>query len=130
MFATDGDYREMLVSVRWRKLRAWKLAFNPCCEECERNGLAVAAVEVHHVRPVLSLDSRREREALMFDPSNLAALCHDCHVEAHRRLGKWQVRKWDKAEAARRRKVELSDFAAKFGLKTGNNDGDGETGAA
>lgn len=121
MFATDKDYRDMLLSVRWRKLRLWKLSHNPCCEECEKAGLAVPAVEVHHRRPVMSVKGRGAQEALMFDPSNLAALCHKCHVEAHRQMGKW-----GKDEAVRRRKDTLDMFAEKFGLKTSDDDGDRE----
>ncbi|MBR3466883.1 MAG: HNH endonuclease [Bacteroidales bacterium] len=128
MFATDKDYREMLRSRKWQRLRAWKISRHPCCEVCEAEGVAVPAVEVHHVRPVLSVNGRAAREALMFDPGNIVALCHKCHVEAHRQLGKWQVRRWDKKAAEERRRYELDMFAEKFGLKTGSYDGDRETG--
>lgn len=116
MYATDTDYRAWLASRRWQKLRSWKLGCHPACEACEEKGLVVSATEVHHVKPVLSVEGREAREALMFDPGNIVALCHKCHVEAHRKLGSWTVRRWDKKVAEERRRYELDMFREKFGL--------------
>ena len=116
MYATDTDYRAWLASKRWQKLRAWKLGRHPSCEACEEKGLVVSATEVHQVTPVLNVEGREAREALMFDPGNVVALCHKCHVEAHIKLGKWKLIRWNKKVAADRRQFELDMFKEKFGL--------------
>lgn len=61
-------------SPAWRRLRAYKLSINPCCEECERQGSdAVAARHVDHVV------SRREAPEREYDIGNLRSLCVPCH---------------------------------------------------
>lgn len=45
--------------------------------------LLTPATEVHHVRPVEEAFTLAEREQRMYDPHNLLALCHNCHVQAH-----------------------------------------------
>lgn len=84
----SGIYRRMIVSARWRALRAQVLHKHPLCQECERAGRVRAAAEVHHITPVDSVPTAAAKEALMFAPSNLVALCHRCHMAAHRELGK------------------------------------------
>lgn len=82
----DINYRRMINSMRWLKLRKQKLSSNPLCQDCFENGRATAATEVHHVKPCESARSVSEMEGLMFDYNNLRSLCHDCHVMTHKKL--------------------------------------------
>ena len=56
---------------RWRKVRRMKLARQPLCEECNRNGLVKQAQEVHHKMPIAQGGSNRI--------DNLESLCRSCH---------------------------------------------------
>lgn len=82
----DANYKRMINSVRWLKLRKQKLSNNPLCQDCQEEGRLVSATEVHHVRPCETAKSVREMEGLMFDYNNLRSLCYDCHVITHKRL--------------------------------------------
>ena len=87
--AKDKDYRRMIHTSRWLKLRAKKLTENPICERCwQEQQLVTAATEVHHIHPVEDAVTRSEKERLMFSYSNLRALCHDCHVRTHTEMGR------------------------------------------
>ena len=86
--ARDKDYVKMIHTTRWLKLRRDILTAHPCCQDCEAKGYITAATEVHHIRPeeeALSYSDKRQR---MYDPHNLRALCHDCHVKVHTELGR------------------------------------------
>ncbi len=108
--AKDKDYISLITTKRWQKLRKSKLSRNPVCEECwEKEGRVSAATEVHHVVPVETALTFSGKERLMFDPTNLRALCHACHVAAHVALGRGGK------EAARRRSSEkVEAFKRKF----------------
>ena len=88
MNKNDKTYRRNITSRRWLALRRKKLTAHPLCEVCECEGLVVAASEVHHKRPVESAASQRDQELLMYDYDNLMSVCHKCHVELHKTLGK------------------------------------------
>lgn len=107
--AKDSDYIRMIHTVRWVKLRRDKLSLHPLCERCEREGRVQAATEVHHVIPVERGLTADEKQRLMFDPHNLMALCHDCHVKTHTEMGR-SGKKQAKATA----KEHLQRFADKF----------------
>lgn len=68
-----------------------------------------AATEVHHVIPVEDGLTRAEKERLMYDYSNLRALCHDCHVRTHTEMGRC-----GKAQARNRAAEHLKRFKEKF----------------
>jgi len=57
----------------WRKTSKAYLAVHPLCEQCNRNGLIVAAVDVHHIV------ERVDDPSLAFAWDNLQALCKSCH---------------------------------------------------
>lgn len=57
----------------WRKLRLEKLADNPLCELCEKQGRIVAANTVDHIIPIQQDPSKR------LDKTNLQSLCKSCH---------------------------------------------------
>ena len=83
----DINYRRMINSARWLRLRKEKLKESPLCEDCRLEGIYTPATEIHHVRPCEWAKSVREMERLMFDFNNLRSLCHDCHVLTHKNLG-------------------------------------------
>jgi len=86
--AKDKEYRRLIHARRWAELRRWKLRKEILCERCKEKGLLTAAIEVHHIVPVETGLSLRDKEALMYSPTNLMALCHGCHVEVHKEMGK------------------------------------------
>lgn len=82
------QYREHITSPRWRRLRKTKLTQQPMCEVCESKDIYRFATEVHHKTPVESVALSRDQELLMFNIDNLMSVCHECHVELHKTLGK------------------------------------------
>lgn len=107
--AKDRDYVRLIHTARWQRLRRDKLSRNPLCERCAERGLVAAATEVHHIIPVENGLSRQEKERLMFDGSNLTALCHRCHVKVHTDMGRC-----GRAQARSRAGERLKRFADKF----------------
>ena len=98
----NPEYRRIITGKRWIALRALKMQKNAIenggfCEECVKQYRPGGprprkATEVHHITPIESAQSRQVMEALAYDESNLAALCSQCHHEAHRRLGKEHIK--------------------------------------
>lgn len=86
MMSKDANYRRMIQSVRWMRLRKEKLKVNPLCQDCLKEGIYTPAREVHHVVPCESARSVSQMEDLMFSFGNLRSLCHDCHVITHKKL--------------------------------------------
>lgn len=95
----DSDYRRLITSRKWQKLRWLQLIRQPYCERCARHGLHVEATEVHHVHPVQDALSRDDKVRLMFDPSNIMSVCHKCHVELHEEMGR-SGKAWSKRHAS------------------------------
>lgn len=60
----------------WQLLRLTYLQQQPACEKCLQAGRVTAATLVHHIVPIKDGGAR-------LDPSNLLALCNDCHEEIH-----------------------------------------------
>ena len=86
--AKDKDYMKLIHTARWLKLRRDILSQNPICQRCQADGRVTAATEVHHIRPVEEAVTLSEKRQRMYDPTNLRALCHDCHVKTHTELGR------------------------------------------
>lgn len=61
----------------WQRARAYKLARFPLCELCRKDGRAVAAAHVHHLRTI------EEAPHLRLNQSNLQSLCAQCHATTH-----------------------------------------------
>ena len=110
-FAQDSEYKAMLHTQRWHNLRRQTLAAHPQCEQCAREHRYRLATEVHHRVPVLSVADTASRIGLMYDPGNLMALCHDCHVAVHRSLGKQT-----KEENRRRTEGKVDDIMRRYGI--------------
>ena len=89
--AKDETYRKLIHTERWLRLRRDVLTAHPLCQRCEEEDRLTPACEVHHIIPAETALNRVEMERLMFDPHNLRALCHDCHVRTHTEMGRgWQ----------------------------------------
>lgn len=84
----DKEYIRLIQSSEWVRLRRAKLSTNPVCERCAEEGRLTPATEVHHIMPVERGLTKAEKARLMFNPSNLRALCHKCHVRTHIEMGR------------------------------------------
>lgn len=82
----DEQYRKVITSKEWRKLRAVKIANNPLCEDCLINDKTTPATEVHHIIPIQRAKSLKEIKKLAYDYHNLRSLCEKCHQKTHDRL--------------------------------------------
>lgn len=113
----DPHYRKMINSARWQHLRRSVLSAHSLCERCLAEGFVTPAHEVHHIRPVESAVTFAEKERLMFDPANLRALCHECHVRTHKEMGR-------RREDIRKRNAEQTAHAIRR-LFGGSKEGGG-----
>lgn len=84
----DLDYRRLIHSPRWVRLRLATLTAHPLCQQCEAEGYVTPATEVHHRHPVEYGINYAEKRRLMYSPANLMAVCHDCHVRLHTEMGR------------------------------------------
>ena len=107
--AKDKDYIKLIHTTRWLRLRRDKLSDFPLCGRCEEEGRGAAATEVRHIIPVGGGLSRQEKERLMYDYTNLRALCHDCHVKTHTEMGRC-----GKEQARNRARDHITRFVKKF----------------
>lgn len=107
--AKDKDYQRLIHTDRWLKLRRDKLTTTPLCERCQQQGIVTPATEVHHVTPVEDGLSLAEKRRLMYDPHNLRALCHDCHVQTHVELGRC-----GRVATKRRNEAQVAAVVEKF----------------
>lgn len=107
--AKDADYRRLIHTARWLRLRRDTLTAHPLCERCQADGYVTPATEVHHVRPVEYGLNYEEKKALMFNPSNLRALCHACHMLTHTEMGRS-----GKAATQRRNAEQVAGAIKKF----------------
>ena len=78
---------------RWKELREEILSKKPACEVCE----LVLATQVHH--KVTWFNKGKIDWDLAYNPTNLQAICVQCHViqpkANSKRCGKCGARKWD-----------------------------------
>lgn len=84
----DEQYRKIITSKEWRKIRAIKIAANPLCEDCLLEDKTTIATEVHHVTPIQRGRSLADMKRLAYDIHNLRSLCEECHKKAHEKLGR------------------------------------------
>lgn len=107
--AKDRDYTKLINTTRWLQLRRSVLTAHPLCQRCQAEGRITAATEVHHVRPVEEAITYADKRQRMYDPGNLRALCHDCHVKTHTEAGR------SGREATKRRNAEqVAQVIARF----------------
>lgn len=86
--AKDKDYIKLIHTMRWLLLRRDTITKHPFCQQCQEEGYITPTSEVHHIAPVESAVTYREKVRLMYDSSNLRALCHACHVNIHTQMGR------------------------------------------
>lgn len=86
--AKDKDYQQLIHTSQWLRLRKYILTNHPLCQRCNAQGVITPAREVHHVRPVEEAVGKADKRQRMYDPNNLQALCHDCHVQVHTEMGR------------------------------------------
>lgn len=84
----DKEYCRLIHTAKWMRLRRDVLTRHPVCQRCEAEGIMTPATEVHHIRPVEEAITYGDKIQRMYDPHNLQALCHDCHVKVHTELGR------------------------------------------
>lgn len=107
--AKDKQYVQLMHRAEWVRLRRAKLTDRPLCERCEAEGRITPATEVHHVVPVETALTRADKERLAYDPHNLQALCHACHVQVHTEMGRS-----GRAQRKKRSADLLQSFVKKF----------------
>lgn len=105
--AKDKDYIKLIHTPRWLRLRRDILSAHPLCERCQTEGYVTPATEVHHRKPVEGGINYSEKHRLVYDPKNLCALCHACHVRVHTEMGR------SGKEATRRRNAEQVEAVVK-----------------
>lgn len=77
---------EFYHSKAWQTVRqlVWDRAHG-LCEACLEKGSVAPARVVHHKIP-LNEQNMKDPD-ISLNPERLVALCHDCHAEAHQKLG-------------------------------------------
>lgn len=106
-----GEYRKLIDSHRWRKLRRSYMLRHPLCEVClDKHNRTRPATEVHHKKPIEDVMGNMPlMESLAYDEGNLISVCRECHVQLHIEL------KSMSKEANLKRKNELmAAFVQKF----------------
>ena len=63
--------------MSWRRLRHEMLCKHPMCQMCESEGRERFATEVHHIRPIESIEDKELQQSLAFDRDNLMCVCHE-----------------------------------------------------
>lgn len=81
----SGDIHKLYNTKKWAKMRENCLMTNPLCQICGEK----IAEEVHHIKPISTGNNINEMAALAFDYDNIISVCHNCHINAHKALGKW-----------------------------------------
>ena len=107
--AKDKVYIKLIHAPRWTELRRRVLSAQPLCERCKAEGIITAATVVHHITPVEYGMTYAEKRRLCYDPANLMALCHDCHVKTHTEMGRS-----GKAATQRRNAEQVAGIIKKF----------------
>lgn len=95
-------------SKRWHEVRARKVAQNPLCEECQKEGIVKPTQCVHHVTEIESAKTDAEAWDLATSLNNLQSLCYDCHHKIHT-----QRKSHSKAMHKERNKTRLEQWASR-----------------
>ncbi len=75
--------RKFYNTTAWVNCRTYFLVHNPRCQRCLGMDIIRLAQEVHHIKPLSSVDTLEEKFTIGLDVNNLQALCKDCHHEIH-----------------------------------------------
>jgi len=82
----SSQYKKLINSQKWVKLRAQKLQETPLCERCQLAGIVTPGTEIHHIAPIDTGATPAEKKRLAYNPYNLQTLCHNCHVATHKEM--------------------------------------------
>lgn len=63
--------------------RRRKIAQNPLCEECQKEGIVKPTQCVHHLTEIESAKTDKEAWDLATSMNNLQSLCFECHRKVH-----------------------------------------------
>ena len=77
------NHKAVYNTTRWKSIRIEKLKRDPLCEDCLKKEIITAGTEVHHITPVSSGKTIRDKQALGFNIENLKTLCEACHKLTH-----------------------------------------------
>ena len=86
MIKRSTQYKKLINSQKWAKLRAEKLQNNPLCERCMSSGIIAPGTEIHHITPIETGANFEQMKLLAYNYSNLITLCHVFHVQVHKDL--------------------------------------------
>ncbi len=88
----EEERRKIYKSTRWRKLRALKIAEQPLCEMCLKEGKTTIAEDVHHIESFMSTDDKVLRIALAYDYENLMSICKMHHQMIHNKSNRNDIK--------------------------------------
>lgn len=88
----DEERRKIYKSTRWRKLRELKIAQQPLCEMCLKEGKTTIAEDVHHIESFMSTDDKVLRIALAYDYENLMSICKTHHQMIHNKSNRNDIK--------------------------------------
>lgn len=88
----EEERRKIYKSTRWRKLRALKIAEQPLCEMCLKEGKTTIAEDVHHIQSFMSTDDKVLRIALAYDYENLMSICKTHHQMIHNKSNRNDIK--------------------------------------
>lgn len=88
----EEERRKIYKSTRWRKLRALKIAEQPLCEMCLKEGKTTIAEDVHHIESFMSTDDHMRRMALAYDYENLMSICKMHHQMIHNKSNRNDIK--------------------------------------
>ena len=109
MIKRTSEYKELINSQKWAKLRAEKLHSTPLCERCSLSGIITPGTEIHHIMPIDNGSTLAEKKRLAYNPHNLQTLCRTCHVAIHKEL-----QSKSKTNTKRRAKDTAATFVTEF----------------
>lgn len=106
----NKEYRKLINTRKWQKLRLQALSkTNYLCAVCIKNDMTTPATEVHHIAPVETGANLLHMKQLCYDPSNLIAVCKECHKKEHINL-----MSYTKSEVQKRTNARTKSFVDKF----------------
>ena len=109
MIKRSSQYKKLINSQKWAKLRAEKLHSSPLCERCNLSGIITPGAEIHHITPIEAGANFEQMKILAYNYSNLVTLCHMCHVQVHVELQSKTAK-----EIQTRNATKVSGFVDKF----------------
>lgn len=85
---SDKDIQKIYQSKTWKELRKAYFQSHPLCENClsKTEPIIRPTEEIHHIKPISGGNTLEEMMDLAYNPSNLRALCKECHKNIHKEM--------------------------------------------